>query len=643
MAGKQRRRQHGDRKRRKRLAADTGDGALVEQAARAHEAGDLTAAARCYRRVLRSDPHNGELWHRLGGILYQLDKTDSAIEALEKAVGLSPDASTMASDLGGLYLSLGRFDDAERAFVTALRIAPASPGARYNLSIALYSQGRVAESISHLTRLVAAQPDFAEAHHNLGVAFRAEGMLSNAISALEKALALQADNTSVMLELARAYREFRSVERALVLYRSYLDYRKDLEALVEYGELLHDNGETKRALETIEKAVAENPNDAMLTVCLGRLRHNAGDLEGAERVLRDGLRVNPDNISAVIGLSRVRRITDPDDELLAVMRGMLGGTGGDELQRAALHYSVAKICDDLARYDEAFEHYRLGSEINRRQYHYDRAKMEATHSRVIEVFDRATIDELSELGSDSDVPLLIVGMPRSGTSLVEQVISSHPMAAGAGELRFFSSLAQQLPNIVGSELPFPDCIHAIDGAAADKITTNYVDLLRRHSSDARKISDKLPGNYINIGLFRGLFPNGRIISCRRDPLDVALSIYFQYFGEGHEYAWNLDDIAHRYGQYERVRRHWAAVLPGVIQDIQYEEMIVDFETTARRLIAYCGLDWDDDCLAFYQTKRDVRTASNWQVRQPIYKRSLARWEHYRHHIGPLIEALQPFR
>ena len=234
-------------------------------------------------------------------------------------------------------------------------------------------------------------------------------------------------------------------------------------------------------------------------------------------------------------------------------------------------------------------------------------------------------------------------MPRSGTTLVEQILSSHPQAAGAGELQYFPSLIHQLPSILQSDQLYPNCVDSLDRPQASTITANYLGLLRRHSNTACKITDKLPGNYAHVGFFKGLFPNGKVISCRRDPVDVVLSIYFQYFTDGHDYAWDLADIARQYAQYERLMEHWLKLFPDSILEIHYEKTVNEFESTARTLIEFCGLNWDDACLKFYETKRDIKTASNWQVRQPIYDRSLARWKHYQQHLGPLIAAMRPFR
>ena len=614
---------------------------LLAQAVHAHEAGDLDRAERCYRKYLRRNADHGEAWYQLGGLLFQLEKIPLAIDALETAMRLLPGESDPACDLGGLYLSVGRFDAAEWAFHQALAISPESTAAQYNLGIALYSRGKIPQSIACLSDLVQAQPDFAEAHFNLGVAFRTEGKLAQAIVALEKARTLQPDNTAAMLELARAYSEARSLERATTHYLDYLTFHTDTAVVAECATVLHDNGETERGLALLDQRISASPNDDTLYVCLARIRHNTGDLAGAEQALRDGLRVNPNSISAMIGLSRIRRITAPDDAVLDLLRRKLATLGDDDPQIAALHFSIAKIYDDLSLYDDAFEHYSRANEIQGKRSQYDSAKTEDTFSRIIEFFDQKRIDGLGKIGSASDIPVLIVGMPRSGTTLVEQVISSHPRATGAGELQYFPSLSAQLPEILDSQLPFPDCLAEMRRGSAATITTKYLELLHRHSRDALKITDKLPGNYLYVGLFKALFPNGRVISCRRDPVDVALSIYFQDFAQGHDYAWDLDDIARQYGQYERVMQHWLQLLPRSILEVCYEETVNDFEAVARRLITFCDLPWDDNCLEFHHTERDVRTASNWQVRQPIYRRSLSRWKHYQQHIAPLIQALRP--
>jgi hypothetical protein len=309
----------------------------------------------------------------------------------------------------------------------------------------------------------------------------------------------------------------------------------------------------------------------------------------------------------------------------------------------ALNFALGKIYDDLERYDEAFRHYKLGNDLKRERHSYSLDSVKNRYSEIINYFDPRHFDWLRELSSDSDVPVLVVGMPRSGTTLIEQIISSHPRADGAGELQYFPSVVQQLPHVLGSTQPYPKCLAAFDKKSATTITSNYLELLRRHSTHGLRVTDKLPGNFVNLGLFASLFPHGRIISCRRDPVDMALSIYFQYFADKHDYAWDLVHIASHYAEYDRLMRHWQSLFPEMIMEIQYADTVRDVERVARDLMAFCELPWDAQVLNFYETKRDVKTASSWQVRQPIYNRSLARWKHYEQHLSPLLEALSAFR
>lgn len=617
--------------------------ALLLEASQAHHDGDLDVAERGYRKYLRAVPDSAKVWHSVAGLQLQRSDSTAAINALEKACSFDIENVDYLCDLGGAFISVRKFVEAEQALKSALAIMPTSVGAQYNLSNALYSQGRLAEANAGLNKLIKQQPEFAEAHHNLGVTLRAEGKIQLAVVSLEKARVLQPENISVLLELGRCYRELGSLERATHFYAIYVGCNSDTDAVIEFAEILDENGESERAESLLIEQVAHAPEDDRLHTRVAQIRHNAGDLGAAEDALRNGLRANPRSIPAIIGLSQVRRIAEVDDPLFVSLRDAISRVGADDEHGCALHFAIAKIHDDVGNYDKAFEHYRIANAKKGDVAEYDSANVRDYYSRLINYFTGETINRLACFGSQSELPLLIIGMPRSGTSLVEQVLSSHPQAVGAGELRYFPSLIHQISDILETDTGYPECLAEAKAHQFAKFEESYVSLLRRHSADASRITDKLPGNYMNVGLFKALFPNGKIISCRRDPLDVALSIYFQYFSDGHDYAWRLDDIAKHYAQYDRLMAHWLRLFPDSIFEFQYNEAVGAFESTVRDLVTFCNLPWDEACLTFYATKRNVKTASNWQIRQPIYNRSLARWRHYESHIQPLIDALAVYR
>jgi tetratricopeptide (TPR) repeat protein len=613
---------------------------LLFLATRAHQNGNLSEALRSYRIYLKSRPDDAETWHTTGGILFQLGNVSGAIKALGKACKLASDNAVFISDLGGMYLSTEQFADAERALQSALALMPDSVGAHYNLSIALYRQNRISESVASLLRAVELQPNFSDAHYNLGIAFKLQGRIENAVNSFETAHRLQPENFRVQRDLADGYRDLGLTAQAIVHYEKYLGHSRDNDVVIEFSRTLQAHGSSERAENVLLDQIRRSPNDARLHLEVGLVQQIAGQLVRAESSLLRALELDPTCVPAILGLSRLRREENKNSPLLRKLNKTLSRVGQDTEESVALNFAIAKIYDDLAHYDDAFKHFKLANEIKCAHHAYSLELVQRRYSEMRDFFERPTIESLREFSSDSELPILVVGMPRSGTSLVEQIISSHPHAGGGGELQYFPSVIQQISQNLGAQDPYPGCLTKLDRPTADSVTSNYLNLLGRHCADGARVTDKLPGNFVNLGLFASLFPNGKIISCRREPVDMALSIYFQYFAEKHEYSWDLKRIAAHYAEYDRLMRYWQAVFPEMIFEIRYADVVRDIEDTAHKLMSFCGLDWDDRVLQFYETKRDVKTASNWQVRQPIYDRSLARWKNYEQHIAPLIEALR---
>jgi hypothetical protein len=257
----------------------------------------------------------------------------------------------------------------------------------------------------------------------------------------------------------------------------------------------------------------------------------------------------------------------------------------------------------------------------------------------ISTFSQAFFDSPSATGSNDERPIFIVGMPRSGTTLVEQVISSHPRAEGAGELRTIGQIASELPGRIGSALPYPACVGELKQAALSDAAQFYCDRISRISEGALRITDKMPGNYIDLGLIALMFPHARVIHCRRDARATCMSVYFNDFDAYHPYACDLNRIGLRYHHYRRLMEHWSTVLPLPILTVDYEAMVADVEATSRRILEFCDLPWDERVLQFHETKRVVQTTSMWQVRRPIYRDSLDLWRHYEQHLEPLEQGL----
>jgi len=296
-----------------------------------------------------------------------------------------------------------------------------------------------------------------------------------------------------------------------------------------------------------------------------------------------------------------------------------------------LEFALGKVYTDLGDDDRSFEHYRAGNELARSKVPFDIARHVARVDREIELFSAERLAAMPR-GSDSDAPILIVGTPRSGTTLTESIISSHSQVAGAGEMTFWSAaMSHVMPGFPASYTP----------VMAKQLADEYLVFLRQHSATAHRITDKMPGNYMHLGIIHAVFPNAKIIHTKRHPIDACLSIYFQNFPDAHEYKWDLESLAAWYEQYQRLMAHWRSVLPpGVLYEIQYEDLVEDQEGESRKLLDFLGLQWEGDVLDFHKQERAVFTASKWQVRQPVYKTSKERWRRYEKHLGPLMGLLK---
>ena len=255
------------------------------------------------------------------------------------------------------------------------------------------------------------------------------------------------------------------------------------------------------------------------------------------------------------------------------------------------------------------------------------------------IVDAALVEEKSALGNPSEAPIFIVGMLRSGTTLVEQILASHPAIYAAGELEYFRNVARQLPERLVTGQPYPECLQTLDAETTAAVSATYLEQLGNLSGDANRYTDKNPLNFEHLGLIMLMFPRARVIHCRREAMDLCLSIYFQHFSERHDFAYGFADIAEYHRQYEQLMAHWHSVFPGRIHDLQYEDLVANFETVSRGMFQYLGLEWDENCLEFHRTVRPVGTASHWQVRQPLYTRSVERWRHYEPYLEDLRAAL----
>jgi Sulfotransferase family len=304
------------------------------------------------------------------------------------------------------------------------------------------------------------------------------------------------------------------------------------------------------------------------------------------------------------------------------------------------HYALGNIFHDTKSFISAFEHYLKANTLKRKTITYDSQNHSGLVDRLIETYSENYFQEKTVYGSDSDLPVFIVGMPRSGTTLVEQIVSSHPQVYGAGELSFLENIERKIADQFEASNPYPECMTLCNNSTVNNFSVAYLKKSGSYSHDAKRITDKMPDNFLRVGLIKSLFPNSHIIHCQRNAMDTCTSIFLNHFVRGIDYAFDLTELGQYYLDYERLMAHWRSLFPSEIFEVKYEALVMNQESVSRQLIDYLGLEWDDRCLEFYKNKRAVRTASNLQVRKPMYNNSINRWQRYEEQLKPLIAILR---
>jgi len=404
------------------------------------------------------------------------------------------------------------------------------------------------------------------------------------------------------------------------------------------GRLLWESGLPADARNCLERAVALRPEDLTASQMLGFVCAELGEIVRAEAVYRAALELAPNDAVIRYELSRLKTFETRDDPDLQMLEELASSVSDPATPgRDALLFALAKAYDDLGDYDRAFEAFQAANALHRVGLDYDPATAERAADALIGAFDEALVERSSGLGCPSERPVFIVGMPRSGTTLVEQILASHPDVHGAGELHELEVVAGAVPVMNAGRLPLPEGMAGLGARDLAQLGELYDGRLGRLVPEALRITDKMPSNFYYIGFIHAILPNARIIHCVRDPLDTCLSCYMTLFSPGSSWSYDLREVGRYYRSYDRVMAHWRLVLPEArMFEVRYEDVVSDLEGQARRLLDHCGLEWDDACLAFHLTKRPVRTASVAQVRRPLYAGSVGRWRRYERHLGVLI-------
>ncbi|HME38056.1 MAG TPA: sulfotransferase, partial [Steroidobacteraceae bacterium] len=610
---------------RPHFAAALGNLANAERAR-----GALTAAIAGYRRVIALEPGLAEAHRNLGSALLEAGEREAAIASLQTAVALRPEFTAAVAQLAGALNAAGRGAEAI-AHYERLLARDARDGVLDEYAALLAGLGRYQASAGCYRDLLTRMPGNGRLHANLGHVLHCLGEFRAAIEHCRRAVELEPTLPEAHLHLGNSLLALNALLDADAAYRAGLDMAPDHAALHTARAMAERAlGRLADAEASTRRALALRPGAADTLALLGSLAIDHGRFDEAEDLLRKALAIDPELPEALTSLMAVRKMSAADAPWRDAAERVLA-RGLAVAHAINLHHALGKYCDDVDDRDAAFEHHRLGNELARRsRLRYDRAEMTQRVTRILAAFDRHALAALRPCGIASELPVFVVGMPRSGTSLTEQILASHPQVHGAGELLYWIFAAD------AERAATPER----RAATIAELGRAYLEGLSTQAPDAARVVDKLPVNFRHIGLIHAALPGARFIHLDRNPLDTCLSIYFQGFSAAHPYATDFGDLAHYYQEYRRLMAHWRAVLPPqTLLEVRYEDLVDDAEGWSRRMLAHIGLPWDARCLEFHRTDRPVLTASNWQVRQPISRASVGRWRRYERFIGPLRKAL----
>ena len=506
--------------------------------------------------------------------------------------------------------------------------------------MAQLSAGNEPAARTAFCQAVALNDSLATAHYQLGNCLRRSGELAAAEQALKTAISRDIALSEAYISLAYLYRSQGQREAAAATLQALVTAQPDPSALhQQIAEFLMEMGCHTQAAPLFEDYLRRQPHDGQTYLKLGQCYQKLGRFEDAAQAFQSAIEEDPDSDAAYLLLAHTRRMSAQDTCLVNRFEAALGKPSLSEETKKCLHFGLGKLYDDLGSYAQAFEHFRTANSLQHAKVRFDRPALIDYVESVKKTFTRELLRNRTAPEAVGPMPVFIVGMLRSGTTLVERILASHPRGFGLGETELVDRLAQHLS--ARMQMPYPACAANMDVATAQRLGFELRHQWPVKAQSSIRVVDKNPLNFLHLGLIALLFPGAPILHCMRDPMDTCLSIYFQYFAHTrNSYAYDLEDIAFFYKQYALLMAHWRAVLPAPPHDIHYEELTLAPEKTSRALVAAAGLEWHPDCLEPHKHAAGISTASLWQARQPIYRDSVGRWRHYARQLDALRKALE---
>lgn len=611
------------------------------------QGGRLPEGERYLRRAIKGNNKVSQLHYNLANNLDTQGKLKESLDGFRQAIRLEPGNAWYYSGLGLTYLKLNRVAEAVTTLRRAFELNENNGVILTNLANALWRSAKENEAIDMAERALAIHPRSVDTMALLGGFYLSKGDAVKAEGVLREGLGINPDHFEVLTNLSALLisrdtpsetREARLIcERLARLRPNIPDVHLNL------GRVLQKDNSTEKAIDAYKKAVVLDSQHAPAKSSLGYALIELGRFDEAYRCLLEAKALDPNSHQVLEGLLRIAKVDIPSTDI-ALIEHMLAPVAYGQGKSSGLPFEYAKYLERRGEYARAFEYLAMGNAHKRKNYTYRLEDDRVFFESIKQLFTSEFIQRKFSIGIEDETPIFIVGMPRSGTTLVEQILSSHSQVFGAGELVELSLLIEDMCKSQFRE-KYPGPVARFGEESFTSLAKQYLAVIREKSLISSRVTDKMPQNFIYLGMIHLMLPKARIIHCRRDPIDTCLSIFKQNFRSLHKYAYDQNELGGYYRLYEDLMAHWRKVLPAaVLHEVQYEELVADQEGISHRLIDFCGLSWEEDCLDFHASNRAVKTASVTQVRKKIYADSVELWRHYETQLEPLIKVLrgEPF-
>jgi len=595
------------------------------------------------RRAVALDPTMVGAWNNLGILLQEEGKFEESLSCLERVITYKPDYAEAHNNLGNTLKKLGQLDRARQYYMKALELIPNYPEGHSNLSNLLKELGDIEQAVTEAKKAIEINPRFAEAYINASAAESARNNHEEALRWLNAMLSFAPNNALGLSAKSGALHKLERFDEALEVAR------QAIMAMPESGDAYNALGQAQqalgfydKALESFEKAaslVSTIPEQGLSNKALLLMEINKPD--DARAAFAAAAKINPRSASVLFNASDLKTYRRDDHEIDHMENLLSSNQVQSFADKMALHFALGKAWLDVGNADRAFEYFNKGNGMKRSTITYDAEATTRWLEFIAQSFPPSLFERMKEAGFRSKRPIFIIGMPRSGTTLVEQILAAHPDVLGAGELSTLRQLLMPMKPPEGRLLNYPDSVHELSPNDIAYFGKTYIAETDKYARNNNRVVDKMPANFLYAGMIALCLPEARIIHCRRDPVDTCLSCYTKLFSAEQHFSYDLAELGHFYNAYAGLMQHWRKVFSSErFIEVDYESVVENLEIEAKRMVAFCNLPWDEACMKFHQSSRPIRTASVNQVRQPIYSRSVGRWKKYSQHLSPLLDALK---